>query len=624
MARESGQNHGLVHYYFGSVDELLIQTLERFTARVLERQRAMYATDAPFVEKWRTAMGYIEDDLASGFPKVWAELDALAWNKPELQERLTRVNESWRSLLRDALAQAIEEYGLDESRFTAEALAALVMQFNKGLLYERLLASTAATRSCWPRSTPGSLQLEEGRHDDQCRDHRRARAGRGAEPGPLPRQRGLRRARRACGSSTRSTARVKRRSSCCPPGRWSTPATGRCRSPTSRGTSGCSTMDGLGNGRSDRCRDPRRYRAEEFARDCLAVMDATGTDRAVMASLSRGTQWLLELARLAPERVRRRLHRPPVPRTRRPTASLLHRDDACPGRHSACALRWWGHVNAAALAASDYPEFAEWFISRCFPEPHSTKGIEDGIGWALDTDHETLVATVADGESSTAPRTARAGARASTAPCWSSQATATRSPRPATRRALARLGDGQFEHVPGAGHFPHARKPVQVNLALRDFSEDAFGRERTPRDPTVYRPDGRPRALYISSPIGLGHAQRDVAIARELRRQSPDLQVDWLAQDPVTRVLEGEGERIHPASAHLANESRHIESESAEHDLHCFQALRRMDEILAANFMLFHDVVRDERYDLWIGDEAWELDYYLHENPARSGCRSRG
>jgi predicted glycosyltransferase len=121
--------------------------------------------------------------------------------------------------------------------------------------------------------------------------------------------------------------------------------------------------------------------------------------------------------------------------------------------------------------------------------------------------------------------------------------------------------------------------------------------------------------LYISSPIGLGHAQRDVAIARELRRLSPDLQIDWLAQDPVSHLLEAEGERIHPASAHLANESRHIESESAEHDLHCFQALRRMDEILAANFMLFHDVVRAQRYDLWIGDEAWELDYYLHENP---------
>jgi glycosyl transferase family 28 len=83
----------------------------------------------------------------------------------------------------------------------------------------------------------------------------------------------------------------------------------------------------------------------------------------------------------------------------------------------------------------------------------------------------------------------------------------------------------------------------------------------------------------------------------------------------VPRVLEVEGERIHPASAHLANESTHIESESGEHDLHAFQAIRRMDEILVANFMLFHDVVREQAYDLWIGDEAWELDYFLHENP---------
>src|SRR5262249_56542865 len=140
---------------------------------------------------------------------------------------------------------------------------------------------------------------------------------------------------------------------------------------------------------------------------------------------------------------------------------------------------------------------------------------------------------------------------------------------------------------------------------LRDFCEDIFYRPRPARDPTVYRPDGRPRALYISSPIGLGHAQRDVAIARELRRLHPDLQIDWLAQDPVTRVLEAEGESIHPASEDLASESEHFESESAEHDLHCFHAFRRMDEILCANFMVFHDTVREGRYDLVVGDEAW-------------------
>ena len=127
--------------------------------------------------------------------------------------------------------------------------------------------------------------------------------------------------------------------------------------------------------------------------------------------------------------------------------------------------------------------------------------------------------------------------------------------------------------------------------------------------------NGRKRVLYISSPIGLGHARRDVAIARELRGLVDGVEIDWLAQDPVTRVLEREGETVHPASRWLSNESRHFESESAEHDLHCFQAWRRMDEILIANFMVFHDVVREEGYDLWVGDEAWELDYYLHENP---------
>jgi AcrR family transcriptional regulator len=155
LAKESGQNHGLVHYYFGSVDELLLQTLERFTARVLERQRAMYAADAPFLEKWRSAMGFIEADLESGYPKVWAELEALAWNDSELRDRLNAVNDAWRTLLRDVLDEAIDEYGLDRSRYSAEALAALVMQFNKGLLYERLLgfdrghAELLATIDAW-------------------------------------------------------------------------------------------------------------------------------------------------------------------------------------------------------------------------------------------------------------------------------------------------------------------------------------------------------------------------------------------------------------------------------------------------------------------------------------------
>ena len=124
-----------------------------------------------------------------------------------------------------------------------------------------------------------------------------------------------------------------------------------------------------------------------------------------------------------------------------------------------------------------------------------------------------------------------------------------------------------------------------------------------------------PRVLYLSSPIGLGHARRDLAIAQELRRLHAGLQIDWLTQHPVTRVLEEAGETIHPASAWLASESAHIEAESGEHDLHVFQAIREMDEILVNNFMVFNDIVEETPYDLVIGDEAWDVDYFLHENP---------
>ena len=123
------------------------------------------------------------------------------------------------------------------------------------------------------------------------------------------------------------------------------------------------------------------------------------------------------------------------------------------------------------------------------------------------------------------------------------------------------------------------------------------------------------RALYISSPIGLGHAQRDVAIADALRALHPDLEIDWLAQHPVTAVLEEHGERVHPMSSELASESAHITAESSEHDLNAFQAIRRMDEILLSNFMVFHDTVEAGEYDVVIGDEAWDIDHYLHENP---------
>jgi hypothetical protein len=90
-----------------------------------------------------------------------------------------------------------------------------------------------------------------------------------------------------------------------------------------------------------------------------------------------------------------------------------------------------------------------------------------------------------------------------------------------------------------------------------------------------------------------------------------------LAQHPVTQLLADRQETIHPASDWLVNESAHIEAGALDHDLHAFQAIRRMDQILINNFMVFDDVVAEGAYDLVIGDEAWDVDYFLHENPER-------
>ena len=134
VAEEAGANHGLVHYYFGSMENLLARVLERFTGRLIARQRAMYArSDVTFLEKWRTAMRYLDADRP--YQKVWYELQALAWNRPELRERVAHVDAEWRAVLTEALAEPRERYGID---MPLPALVALVVTFNEGIIFERL------------------------------------------------------------------------------------------------------------------------------------------------------------------------------------------------------------------------------------------------------------------------------------------------------------------------------------------------------------------------------------------------------------------------------------------------------------------------------------------------------
>ena len=364
------------------------------------------------------------------------------------------------------------------------------------------------------------------------------------------------------------------------------------------------TFDGRGNGRSDRPHGVQAYLEREFAADALAVMDATGTERATLAGVSCAALWATLLAADHPERVDGIVYIAPAVglapgHPERQVYAFDEEHDTDEG---------WAKYNSH-FWSRDYRTFLEYFFEQCFNEPHSTKHIEDAVGWGLETDPETLADTTRAislcGLESFRDTCARVRC-----PVLVVHGDADLIRPHAQGAALAEATGGTLVTLEGAGHLPQARDPVKVNLLLREFVKPA-----PPVRSWVRGRSRRRRALYVSSPIGLGHAQRDAAIADELRKLHPDLEIDWLAQHPVTAVLEARGERIHPASALLANESHHVESESAEHDLHCFQAIRRMDEILLANFMVFHDLVREEDYDLWIGDEAWELDYYLHENP---------
>jgi pimeloyl-ACP methyl ester carboxylesterase/predicted glycosyltransferase len=385
------------------------------------------------------------------------------------------------------------------------------------------------------------------------------------------------------------------------------------------------TFDGRGNGRSDRPVGAAAYRDEVCAADALAVLDATDTRSAVVVALSAGVSWSLHLAAAHQDRVAGivaigascNLGLPQQGRGVDPWELELESHDG------------WDKYNRHYWLAGGYDDFVHFFFTQLFSEPHSTKQVEDAVGWA----HETTPRVLAD---ATAARKGADGVEVVPiedvcadvrCPVLFLHGTEDGISPPGVAERLAELTGGQLLLLEGSGHGPMARDPVKVNHLIREFAQQVGGDLTAGGEPAAYqgrsadparwrRAANRPkRALYLSSPIGLGHARRDLAIADELRKRHPDLQVEWLAQHPVTTLLERAGEQVHPASRWLASESRHFEHEAGEHDLHAFQALRRMDEVLVNNFMVFDDVVRDEHFDLVVGDEAWDVDYFLHENP---------
>jgi pimeloyl-ACP methyl ester carboxylesterase/predicted glycosyltransferase len=369
----------------------------------------------------------------------------------------------------------------------------------------------------------------------------------------------------------------------------------------------CIAFDARGNGKSDRPDDVTAYSLDNSIGDALAVMDATCTGQAILVGLSLGGLHACVLAAHHAERVRALVLAgtaaaigPGYPYMR--AQHFLSKQESFQG---------WNKYNREHWLA-DYPDFAEHFVRNIFSEPHSTKQIEDGMDWASNTNGSVLVKTVEARAIAPQFDVTEPMYRSIRCPVLMIHGDNDQIQPYARARLLAELTGAELVTIAGGGHNPFGRYPAKCNALIIDFLARRLGiagpQRRQPKRTSQ-------KLLYVSSPIGLGHARRDIAITRELRKLRPNLQVEWLAQDPVTRLLVASGERIHPLSARLASESQHIELEAGEHDLNAFQAIRRMDEVLIKNFMLFQDAVAEGGYDLVVADEAWDIDHYWHEHP---------
>ncbi len=335
----------------------------------------------------------------------------------------------------------------------------------------------------------------------------------------------------------------------------------------------CIAYDALGNGLSDRPDDTTAYALDNCVADALAVMDATDAGEAILVGLSFGGLLACCLAAYHPERAKAAILAGvagvvgPTHKHMTPKHFLTPRE----------TFEGWDKYNRAYWL-SDYPDFTRHFISSIFPEPHSTKQIEDGVAWANETTGPVIVKTVEARAIVPTFDVTEPMYRRIRCPVLAIHGDDDRIQPYDRGKLVAELCRAELLTFPGGGHNPLGRYPAKCNAAINDFLDRRLGvaaPKPAPPGSAPRRAVREKRALYLSSPIGLGHGRRDIAIARELRKLHPDLKVDWLAQDPVTRLLLANGETIHPLSARLASESRHIEEESGEHDLNAFQALRR-------------------------------------------------
>jgi pimeloyl-ACP methyl ester carboxylesterase len=232
------------------------------------------------------------------------------------------------------------------------------------------------------------------------------------------------------------------------------------------------TYDGRGNGRSDRPSDPEAYADMELVEDGVAVLDATGTDQAVLVGLSMGGLWSLLFASRHPERVIAvATFGAAVPHLFDGETTAVDEPEGRPSSPFDAELdeyEGWAKYNRHHWVR-DYDDFLPFCFRQVFVEPHSTKPVEDAIGWGHDTDGETLVHT-RDGSTAIADRAAaEAMCDSISCPLLIVHGTADAVIPYSNSVRLAELTGGTLVTVEGGGHSQPVREPVFVNRLLRDF-----------------------------------------------------------------------------------------------------------------------------------------------------------
>jgi len=222
------------------------------------------------------------------------------------------------------------------------------------------------------------------------------------------------------------------------------------------------TFDGRGSGDSGRPTGAAAYGNAEYAADAVAVLDATGTDRAVVVGLSCAGSWGVHLAAEHPERVSGLLALSPACGFDLPTP---HRDAYWWGDHVP-TTEGWAKYNKYYWLEGDYDDFLRFFFAEMYPEPHSTKQIEDCVGWGLECGADALIASE-DG-AGLADATA-ATAAAVLCPLLVIHGADDALVSHAAGVELARITGGTLATIEGGGHCPQARDPVLVNRLIRDF-----------------------------------------------------------------------------------------------------------------------------------------------------------